>query len=117
RNRWRSRPVSHSDTGFSRPCQKRTDCRDHGFDAFGLGRAGRSTMSNTSTAVLAGFSVTGTGSGIGGICSVSIGLAPPFPGNAATALCAVADSAYVANAREVTRARLNELMRMLPFSG
>src|SRR6516162_8556278 len=76
-----------------------------------------STTSNTSTAVLAGFSVTGTGSGIGGICSVIIGLAAPFPGGAGTALCAVADPAYVANARKVTRARVNEPMRMLPFSG
>src|SRR5215475_6813467 len=73
-----------------------------------------STMSNTSNAVLAGFSVTGTGSGIGGICSVSIGLAAPFPGGAGTALCAVADPAYVANTREVTRARVNELIEDAP---
>src|SRR5262244_4478937 len=73
-----------------------------------------STMSNTSNAVLTGFSVTGTGSGIGGICSVSIGLAAPFPGGAGTALCAVADPAYVANAREVTRARVNELIEDAP---
>src|SRR5262249_40428778 len=75
-----------------------------------------STTSNTSTAVLAGFSVTATGSGIAGICSVIIGLGPPVPDGAATALCALADPAYVANAREVTRARVKELMRMLRFS-
>src|SRR5262249_38692674 len=74
-----------------------------------------STMSNTSTAVLAGLTVTGTGSGIGGICNVSIGLTAPVPGGAGTGLCAVAGPAYVANAREVTRTRINEHMGVLSF--
>jgi hypothetical protein len=69
-----------------------------------------STTSNTSTAVLAGFNVTATGSGIGGICSVIIGLGPPVPDGAGSALWAVADPAYVPNASDMTTARINELM-------
>ena len=76
-----------------------------------------STTSNSSTAVLEPFSVTATGSGIAGICSVIIGLAPPVPDGGDSALFAVPDPAYVANVRRVTRARVNELMKLLPFSG
>src|SRR5215467_4839422 len=72
-----------------------------------------STTSNTSSAVLAGFSVTATGSGIGGISSVIIGLLPPALGGADSALCAVASPACIANARASVNARI----RMLPFSG
>src|ERR1043165_7957161 len=69
-----------------------------------------STTSNTSTAVLADFSVTATGSGIDGICSVIIGLGPPVPDGAGSALWAGADPAYVPNASDMTTARINELM-------
>ena len=61
-----------------------------------------STTSNTSIAVLAAFTVTATGAGIGGICNVIIGLVPPVPDGGDSALCAVADSLQIANAREVT---------------
>src|SRR5262249_2539081 len=102
RNVWRSRPVSHSDAGFSRACKSALIAGTMVFKHLGWDVQIGSTTSNTSIAVLAAFTVTATGAGIGGICNVIIGLVPPVPDGGDSALCAVADSLQIANAREVT---------------